>query len=531
MAAFATGRLSGITDPSGSIAYAYDSHGRLASDQRTVAGVPYTTLYGYNAAGRLARITYPSGRTTDYTLDALGRIQQVDTSSGGVTQSVVSAVAYQPFGAINRFTFGNAQSVNRPLDLDGRVASFPIGAVTRTLSYDADSRITAFRHANPLLDQTFVYDNLDRITLWSSAATTQSFGYDAVGNRTSLIVDATTYTSMYSPTSNRLANTAFPLPFNYQYDDAGNTTQDAMRTYSYDARSLLTQVVARGVTSRFTVNALGQRVTKSPSNGLARVFHYDQAGHLIAESTPAGEVLREYVYLNDLPVALISSDHDDDGVPDSRDNCILDANPDQRDLSGSGIGNICNGDVTGDGVVNQADLTALVLLVHRPGGANTAAAKRADMNGDGVLNYQDEALLSQWIKQRGLPGPSGVRGQSAGPELFYIYADQIGTPRALVDTHEQGTLAVEPGRPVRHSAAGSKPADRFHLPAVQSALPGSVLRSRKRAALQRHTRVRSDDRALCRTRSARTARWDQSICVCGRQSGNGSRAGEPNASQ
>ena len=134
-------------------------------------------------------------------------------------------------------------------------------------------------------------------------------------------------------------------------------------------------------------------------------------------------------------------------MPDSRDNCILDANPDQKDLSGSGVGNICNGDVTGDGVVNQADLNALVLLVHRPGGGNTVAAKRADMNGDGVLNYQDEALLSQWIKQRGLPGPSGMRGQSAGPELFYIYADQIGTPRALVDTANKVRWQWNPADP------------------------------------------------------------------------------------
>ena len=147
--------------------------------------------------------------------------------------------AYQPFGAANRFTFGNAQSVSRQLDLDGRVTSYPIGAVTRSVIYDADSRITAFRHVNALLDQSFVYDNLNRVTLWSSVATNQTFGYDAVGNRTSLIVDATTYASTYSSTSNRLGSTAFPIPFNYQYDDAGNTIQDALRTYAYDARSRL----------------------------------------------------------------------------------------------------------------------------------------------------------------------------------------------------------------------------------------------------------------------------------------------------
>jgi RHS repeat-associated protein len=143
-------------------------------------------------------------------------------------------------------------------------------------------------------------------------------------------------------------------------------------------------------------------------------------------------VLREYVYLGDLPVALISKDHDDDGVPDARDNCILDANPDQRDNSSGGYGNVCNGDANGDGLLTQADLLLTVLLVHR-GPSNSAAVKRADMNGDGVLNYQDEALLSQRIRQRGGLGPSGLRGQDGGPEIFYIYTDQIGAPRMLVD--------------------------------------------------------------------------------------------------
>jgi RHS repeat-associated protein len=301
------------------------------------------------------------------------------------------------------------------------------------VTYDDASRISAFKHINTALDHRFQYDNLDRLTGWSTASTSQTFSYDLVGNRTAQTIGATRYLFDYAAGSNRVASSQFPVPFNYQYDEAGNTTQDALRKYTYDARGRLTQVISGGVTTRYTLNALGQRVSKSPSDGLPRIFHYDVAGHLIEESTPSGEVLREYIYLGDLPVALISSDHDDDGVPDARDNCILDANPDQRDTSAGGIGNVCNGDANGDGVVNQADLLLVITLIHRPGISNPAAAKRADMNGDGKLDFQDEALVSRWINQRGVPGPSGLRGQAPSPEVFYIYADQIGTPRVLVD--------------------------------------------------------------------------------------------------
>lgn len=48
-------------------------------------------------------------------------------------------------------------------------------------------------------------------------------------------------------------------------------------------------------------------------------------------------------------------DSDNDGVPDSRDNCPGAANPDQADLDGDDIGNVCDDDVDGDGISNDQD--------------------------------------------------------------------------------------------------------------------------------------------------------------------------------
>ena len=42
---------------------------------------------------------------------------------------------------------------------------------------------------------------------------------------------------------------------------------------------------------------------KTTSTG-ATVFHYDSSGKLIAESDGQGNVTREYVYLNDIPIAV-----------------------------------------------------------------------------------------------------------------------------------------------------------------------------------------------------------------------------------
>lgn len=56
------GRLTGVTDQSGSTALAYDALGRIASETRVIGARSYTTSYAYDAADHVSQITYPSGR-------------------------------------------------------------------------------------------------------------------------------------------------------------------------------------------------------------------------------------------------------------------------------------------------------------------------------------------------------------------------------------------------------------------------------------------------------------------------------------
>jgi len=97
-------------------------------------------------------------------------------------------------------------------------------------------------------------------------------------------------------------------------------------------------------------------------------------------------------------VARTETDTDGDGVPDSRDNCTLVPNPDQRDSDGDGYGDACDADVNNDGIVNSIDL-ALVRTAFGGRGPN-----RADLNGDGLINALDLALVRRLFSTR--PGPS-----------------------------------------------------------------------------------------------------------------------------
>ena len=56
--------------------------------------------------------------------------------------------------------------------------------------------------------------------------------------------------------------------------------------------------------AEYTYNGAGQRIKKVTQTE-ARIFHYDLAGHLIAETIQSGQMLAEYVYLGDQLLAMI----------------------------------------------------------------------------------------------------------------------------------------------------------------------------------------------------------------------------------
>ena len=60
------GRLTGITDGSGSTTWAYDLRGRVVQKTQTVGTTVLSTSYAYDATGQLVSVTYPSGNTINY---------------------------------------------------------------------------------------------------------------------------------------------------------------------------------------------------------------------------------------------------------------------------------------------------------------------------------------------------------------------------------------------------------------------------------------------------------------------------------
>jgi len=309
------GRLSSITetDPGNNvtsvIAYGYDDHGRVTTETRTLAGVQYVTGYHYDSSGRLDQLTYPSGRTVNYGFDTLGRVSAMTTTKPGESaQSVVSNVAYHPFGGAKSWTLGNGRQYTRGIDQDGRIASYTLGAKTFAIGYDDASRIGFISDAgDPTNTNTYGYDDVDRLT---SAALPGGIGYgysyDLVGNRATRASGANTDTYAYSSTSNRISSmTPLSGPVrNFTFDLNGSTTADGNNTYGYDTRGRMASATSSIGVTTYQVNALGQRIRKTNSQ-TDRIFHYDLRGHLIAETDPGGGLKRELIYLGDIPVGVV----------------------------------------------------------------------------------------------------------------------------------------------------------------------------------------------------------------------------------
>ncbi len=314
---YGVGRLTEVTDQSGSTAYVYDAFGNVVQETRTIGGVAYVTAYAYDLANHVTQITYPSGRIVAYSRDAMGRIAGIATQANAAAQPVpvVSGVTYLPFGPLASLTYGNGLDLAVSYDQDYRPEARVVsgGSTVQSLAYgfDADGDITGITDAvTPARSQGFQYDALQRLTQASGVYGALAYSYDAVGDRLSQTGGTGTLAEAYGYAggSNQLLSVANGgLTRLLSYTGAGTLASNdngagTVESFAYNQQNRLVQVAASGsVLAQYQQNFLGERVAKSTAAGVT-VFHYDRAHHLIAESDALGNVLREHLWLDDLPV-------------------------------------------------------------------------------------------------------------------------------------------------------------------------------------------------------------------------------------
>jgi RHS repeat-associated protein len=311
------GRLTRMVDP-GSLTtvWTYDIQGRVVTKTQTIGTITHQLSYSYNpTTGQLASMTYPSGRIVTYNYGSTTK-DLATVRLDGVP--VASSISWHPLGDVKRMTLGNSRVWSTALDQDGRIKSYTLAGVTYTVVWDAANRIVAINHATtPSLNQSFGYDNLDRITSFASTPRSQSFAYDLTGNllAKSDVVSGVQTDTTYSiaPTSNRMTGIS-SLGIGYSFDLAGNRTGDGRISYLYNARGRLYRVniINGAVTQTFNylVNGINQRVRKTGPSTIVpqgtQIFVYDEAGKLVGEYDNLGRARTEHIWVGDRPAAALT---------------------------------------------------------------------------------------------------------------------------------------------------------------------------------------------------------------------------------
>lgn len=306
---YGKGRLTKLEqrDPAGVLLLAqaadYDALGRVVTETRTVAGVSYVTQYRY-ANGKLVGMTYPSGKKIDYTLNALGQIATVKLTNGSDVTTLASSISYYPFGGIKGLTNGAGQALTWGMDQEKRPSSYVLAGKTWQLSYDTASNMALQMNTGDATQiANYVYDASNRLTQSSLPSVTYGFAYDLSGNRTTQATGGASRVYTTSTTSNRLQSVAGTTTRNFTYDLNGSVSSDGVASYAYDYRGRMKTVTVGGAATNYQLDANGVRVRKTGAEDV--VYHYDIAGRLIAESNATGAMQKEYVWLDQQPVAVI----------------------------------------------------------------------------------------------------------------------------------------------------------------------------------------------------------------------------------
>ncbi|MFA5162875.1 MAG: RHS repeat-associated core domain-containing protein, partial [Elusimicrobiales bacterium] len=233
----------------------------------------------YDALNRPVTITAPGGTQFQFTYDAAGRRTRMDMGA-----AVAAEYVYDAANQLTGITY------RRKTD----------NAVIASVGYTYDNAGNRATMADDFGSHGFAYDDLHRLTSAvhpsSGALTTQSetFAYDAVGNRTS---DAVRSGYAYDA-ANRLNSDSLHT---YNYDNNGNLTaktrasDNAQTTYVYDSQNRLTQVnLPSGYSETLRYDATGRRIAKTVTrNGeTIREQHYIYDGEDIAFVTGADGALK-----------------------------------------------------------------------------------------------------------------------------------------------------------------------------------------------------------------------------------------------
>lgn len=316
----ANGRPRRIVHGAGEDRLSYDAAARLTAHERLIDGRSFEIRYRYDALGRVDQKTLPDGQKLRYeyndpsharpgVLSAIHRagwlgstplVEGLNDGADRYTRSDFLLANGLPFeralnarGELTRLGTPGVALLDIERDEAGRIGRTQ-GAANRAFRYDAEGRVIGMADA------------------FGGDSHAIGFAYDEAANPLRRVVQGRASRYEVDPASNRiLAEVRLDGGrIEYAYDAAGRLTQRGELRLEYDGMGRLARVADGGkALAEYRYNALGERIKKVTfGNGdITRYFLYE-SGEIVAEATVGAEDLRQYVWLDARPVALLEGD-------------------------------------------------------------------------------------------------------------------------------------------------------------------------------------------------------------------------------
>lgn len=278
--------------------YAYDTKGRLFTATNALGQV--TKYENYDFYGNPGKVTDPNGAVTLLTYTPEGWLQTTTVDANGV--AAVTSLAYDAVGNVTQttdadgvvlhYTYDDASRLTDITDGAGNRIHYTLDAAgnrTKEETFDASGAVrrTVSRSFNSLSQLLTVKDALNRTVL--SFDTTDGYdaegkpvhsrdakgvqqkqGYDALGRLVSTIND-------YNGTNSSTANAQMVSQYDASDNVAGISDPSGLSTvYDHNGLGDLTGIHSPDTgTTLFTVDAAGNRITKTDAKGIVTTYAYD----------------------------------------------------------------------------------------------------------------------------------------------------------------------------------------------------------------------------------------------------------------
>lgn len=305
----AAGNLLTRTSPRGGVErFVVDAMDRVVS---ATNAEDETTTSAYDAQGNLVEQTNPEGIASAFTYEARDLLTRtvenaVEGAPASADTNVATATAYDVRGLAVAVTDPRGNATTYELDALGRMvtATDALGRVTRT-GYDATGRLATATAADGTVSVTsYTPDGFTASVAYVDQ--TVSYGYDAVGNRTSMKdrLGTSTWSVDWAGRATS-ATDARGKEITYGFDLVGNEVRTIypdgrVLTRTFDGRGLaLTQTDAGGTTS-FTHDPDGDLAAIVRPSGVETAIDRDLVGRVtsvvhsgrgvVPGTLPSGEV-------------------------------------------------------------------------------------------------------------------------------------------------------------------------------------------------------------------------------------------------